>query len=136
MRYNMSNTISIFINGPKDIHDCRSSLEGLLGLTFCEEKDEEAIRYIVNCLGTELLLFGDHGFVNDLGIPFEDFSFHLGLTVAQNGLAADIKDNFRLAAGQFLFELIATRFKWNSILVDNFQRIILSFPERGALSKY
>ena len=128
----MSDVTSIFFNALGDIGDCRSSIEELLGITFIEKKDDGIHRYIITCFGLELILFDNHGLVNDMGIRFEDFAYELDLLIVKNGIKADVTLTFRLASARFLFELITTQFKWNSILVDNFQRVVAFFPEGDA----
>lgn len=120
----MSDVTSVFFSPPDDVRGCVSSLEQLLWLKFNVERDGDMTRYCAACLGLQLVLFGDHGFVNDAGIPFEDFTTVLDILVPRQEIDARVIDAYRLAVGRFVLSLITKKLGWKAILVDNLERLV------------
>lgn len=120
----MSRSLSIFFRGPHGIEDCLATMTKVLGIKFVEERDGDITRYRTECLGIELILFHCHGYVNDLGIPFEDFPYEITLEVTVDKVGRETAEVFRFAAGRFLCELMASELEWQSMLVDDLQRMV------------
>ena len=117
-----------FFRGPHGIEDCLATMTEALGIKFVGEKDGDITRHRTECLGLELILFHCHAYVNNLGIPFEDFPYEITLEVAVGEVGRETVEAFRFAAGRFLCELVTSKFGWHSMLVDDMQRVVADSP--------
>jgi hypothetical protein len=124
----MPSITSIFFTAEMRLEDCSKALEPVLGCSFRLEEDEHLLRYVSCCLGIQLVLFDNHGMVNDLGIPFESYLYELDLSVDRRGNDATLADSYQLSASRYIFDIFKERLKWKSALVHDFQLLLATFP--------
>lgn len=124
----MASITSIFFTPDDASIDCCKAIEAVLGCSFHLETDEEFRRYRSHCIGIEFVLFNDHGMVNDLGIPFESYSYELDLSVDRKGVDSTLADSYQDNASRYIFKLMNDHLKWKMALVHNFQNLLATSP--------
>jgi hypothetical protein len=125
----MSSVVSIFFQNSDSAGVVSTALQELLNCNFELEEDSDFSRHSASVLGVELILIGNHGLVDDCGIPFSHFQYELDLYIDRSRIDSDIADIFHQSLGRYLFEQTSKKLGWKSALVFNLQRLISISPD-------
>lgn len=120
----MSTGINIFFQSSNAAPLVVAALESLLEIQFTHETDDELTRYVYDALGVRIILFADHGLVDDMGIPFSSYPYEMDIEVSRQCIDRAIADKFHESLSLYLFARITVQLGWRSIAVINLQKVI------------
>ena len=115
----MSRPMDVFIASKESLEDFVKELETLLKLPAQRFSDEYETWYVLYDDHT-LYSVGDHEYVNDNNVPFEDYQYDIEVQ-ATNIIDADERKKHLEDAAYQLFNLLKQTKKYPLMLVDNLQ---------------
>jgi hypothetical protein len=123
----MSAPMSIFLEPGVDPDTTVRELQRALGVELRRDGSGSSVRFEHDGVGYSLVVFRDHGLEDDHGIPFTQYSCECDLLVSYDEVDPELAHSFRDALGLYTFSRITQALRWRAMLVDNLQRVVLSF---------
>ena len=125
----MSRTMSIFFNSGKSFKDTLGDLEQALQIFFDRAQDSEDELYEYVGFGISATVLKDHGMVDDLGISFTMYEYHLQFHAVRSFSEPDYSLEIQYYSTLYAHDCIARKLGYRSIVVENLQKQIRSYPE-------
>lgn len=119
--------LSVFFCADGSIADAAEVVGEALAMKGILESSAAGSRYRWNVLDIELLLFDQHGLVNDSGIDFESFKFELDIAFSPR--QSIVNDQCQLVRGfaAVLALEIAEKSHSRTVVVGNLQHLLRTF---------
>lgn len=123
----MSAPLSIFFNSGMPLVETVEELARLLSIDFRRAEERGLVRYEHSGIGYGLVLFSDHGLVDDRGIKFSRYEYQCDVDVGEEGVRLETAASLRRDIAAYLFEKIVQECRWPAMMVFNLQELVESF---------
>lgn len=123
----MSAPMSIFFESGVPLEETVRDLKQLLSIELTQVEEHGLVRYEHQGLGYALVLFADHGLVDDLGIRFSRYTYQCDIDVVEKGVRQDTSAALRHDLAMYLFDMIVQGRRWPAMVVFNLQELIESY---------
>jgi hypothetical protein len=120
----MSTPISIFLNSGREMADTVTELQNLLGITFERTAEDNNVRFSYRGLGFVLVLFDDHGLVDDRGISFSQYAIEMDIEPASGSTDNLHWRELQYTIAKYVYCEVTRKLKHPAMLVDNLQTLI------------
>ena len=121
----MSVSYQIFIKPELKIEQVKDKLENMLSVSFEEDLSYTNPEYRFEGMGLKIYLACDHGFEDDEGIPFAEYPCVI-IIDAFTGI--NMNCDLQLSFAAFLYEWIIQKYKWETMLIENTEKILRRYP--------
>ena len=122
----MGRQLGVFFNSEMPLDGVASKLEKALMLQPFQRGGEDEVLYSGLTIGLFVMLVDDHRLENDLGIPFEEYEFHLSIELMKRCGSMDANEAHLLSASMYVFHMVAETVGGKAILVDDLERLLLT----------
>ena len=120
----MATVTSLFIRSNGTLAGLASAIEKKLGIQFRAEQDDIGVRLVCNSLCITLVMFGEHGLEDDMGIDFSSYQYELDIEIDRQNVADDVCDLLQQNMTLLLFSKLRGQLSLECIAVANLQRVL------------
>ena len=121
----MNSVTSLFVNQSKSIEELASTVSSFLNATFTKQNSCDRTLYLayLNEGRTAIEILNNHGLVDDLGIPFSKYEYHIRIESNLRILEESIAKSQRHEIGWALIDQLLSLHA-ESIMVEGLQQLV------------
>src|SRR5512140_2831879 len=123
--------MSVFFESGMPLDETINDLKRLLSIDLKRIDERGVVRYEHSGLGYALVLFADHGLVDDRGIEFTRYAYQCDIDVREEGVRDDTAAALRHDLATYVFDRIVRGRRWPTMVVFNLQELVESFDPKS-----